>query len=62
MAGKSELRLELTEIAQRQRLIRFLAATTKSAEKAAAADQHKRVLGGAGLGAIGVIAGNGGMV
>jgi hypothetical protein len=63
MAGKSELRLELTEDrAQRQRLIRFFAATAKSTEKAAVARSAKRILGGAGLGAaIGAIAGNAGM-
>jgi hypothetical protein len=62
MAGKSELQLELTDIVIGGTAYPLLSSDYKAAGKSSTGRSAKRVLGGAGLGAIvGGIAGNAGM-
>ena len=62
MAGKSELRLELTEIALNGTAYPVLSSDYQVSGKSSGGRSAKRILGGAGLGAaIGAIAGNAGM-
>jgi hypothetical protein len=62
MAGKSELRLELTEIVLNGTPYLVLSIDYQVAGKSSGGRSAKRILGGAGLGAgIGAIAGNAGM-
>jgi len=62
MAGKSELRLELTEIVLNGTAYPVLSSDYQVSGKSSGGRSAKRILGGAGLGAaIGAIAGNAGM-
>jgi len=62
MAGKSELRLELTEIVLNGTAYPVLSSDYQVSGKSSSGRSAKRILGGAGLGAaIGAIAGNAGM-
>jgi len=62
MAGKSELRLELTEIVLNGTAYPVLSRDYQVSGKSSSGRSAKRILGGAGLGAaIGAIAGNAGM-
>jgi len=62
MAGKSELRLELTEIVLNGTAYPVLSSDYQVSGKGSGGRSAKRILGGAGLGAaIGAIAGNAGM-
>jgi hypothetical protein len=62
MAGKSELRLELTEIVLNGTAYPVLSSDYQVGGKSSGGRSAKRILGGAGLGAaIGAIAGNAGM-
>ncbi len=62
MAGKSELRLELTQIVLNGTAYPVLSSDYQVSGKSSGGRSAKRILGGAGLGAaIGAIAGNAGM-
>ena len=62
IAGKSELRLELTEIVLNGTAYPLLSSDYQVSGKSSGGRSAKRILGGAGLGAaIGAIAGNAGM-